>query len=1049
MFPFTARAPRRRPTFRFRPLIEVLEDRLVPTNLPTGFTEAAVLNAGVSLSSPTAMEFAPDGRLFVTQQGGTLQVVKNGTLHQALSLPVDSAGERGLLGIAFDPSFTTAGHNFVYLYWTVAASGSLAPHNVVSRFTVSASDPDALDPASRVDMLTLNDLSGATNHNGGAMHFGADGKLFVAVGENANPSNSQTLGNLLGKILRIDVSAYNSSDPVNSVIPTDNPFYTQASGVNRDIYALGFRNPFTFAVQPGTGRLFVNDVGQNTWEEIDDTVAGGNYGWPGSEGFRKTGDPATTVGTYHDPQLSYSHSGSPGGIAIAGGAFYNPTVNQFGAQYTGKYFYADLGGNYIRVFDPSQPGSLANPDSSTSFATGIGSNPVDIKVGADGSLYYLSRGKNNVFRITFTGSQAPAIDQQPANLTISVGQPATFTVSATGTAPLTYRWQRNGTDISGATAASYTLTTTTADNGATFRAIVTNAFGSATSQAATLTVTANHPPAPTILTPVVGTHFNMGNTISYSGSATDPEDGTLGGGAFTWSVSYFTGAVERPFVPATTGSSSGSFTLPTLTPYTKADVFYRIYLTVKDSAGASTTVFRDILPNTVTFTVGSNTGGVQLLLDGQPIAPGTAVAGVVGFQRTLSVASPQSVNGIDYSFLSWSDGGAQSHNISTPASATTYTASFTAAPANFPMRVNFQLAGAPTPTGYLADTGAAFGNRGTGLNYGWNIDNSATSRDRNAGNSPDQRYDTLLHLQKPTNPNAFWEIAVANGTYLVHVVAGDPSNIDSVYKLDVEGVRAIDATPTSAVRWFDNVVQVTVTDGRLTLSNASGSSNNKIDFIELKPVGATTGTIGSYAFNEGTGTTTADASPSGNHGTLTGGVAWTTGHAGAGLNFDGATGYVQLATDLNQNLGGTATVAFWIKTTQTGNDVTWQAPGVTGVESVGDGNDIFYGWIDASGRIGVQAGDVAGAKSNAAINDDQWHHVALTRDADSGTVEVYVDGMLNGSAISDKGVKTTAFRSIGRVENTAATPTHFKGALDDVQFFNRVLSASEIQALAH
>ena len=186
------------------------------------------------------MEFAPDGRLFVCQQGGQLRVIKNGVLLPTpfLSLAVDSSGERGLLGVAFDPDFST--NNFVYVYYTPAASSPR--HNQVSRFTANG---DVAAAGSEVVILTLDNLSTATNHNGGAIHFGSDRKLYVAVGENANGANSQTLTNRLGKMLRIN------SD---GSIPTDNPFYNTASGLNRSIWSLGLRNPFTFAFQPGTGR---------------------------------------------------------------------------------------------------------------------------------------------------------------------------------------------------------------------------------------------------------------------------------------------------------------------------------------------------------------------------------------------------------------------------------------------------------------------------------------------------------------------------------------------------------------------------------------------------------------------------------------------------------------------------------------------------------------------------------------------------------------------------------------------------------------------------
>src|SRR5437868_3424393 len=241
--------------------------RATAASLPSGFIETQV---GSNLSgSPTAMAFAPDGRLFVCQQGGQLRVIKNGSLLSTpfVSLTVDSSGERGLLGITFDPNFTT--NHYLYVYYTVATSPI---HNRVSRFTAAG---DTAAPGSEIIILNLDNLSSATNHNGGAIHFGPDGKLYIGVGENANGANAQSLNTLLGKLLRIN--------PDGS-IPSDNPFFNTATGQNRAIWAFGLRNPFSFAFQPGTGRLFINDVGQSTWEEIDDGVPGANYGWPATEG---------------------------------------------------------------------------------------------------------------------------------------------------------------------------------------------------------------------------------------------------------------------------------------------------------------------------------------------------------------------------------------------------------------------------------------------------------------------------------------------------------------------------------------------------------------------------------------------------------------------------------------------------------------------------------------------------------------------------------------------------------------------------------------------
>src|SRR5436853_7468086 len=161
---------------------------------PAGFSETLLLSG---FNNPTAMAFAPDGRLFVCQQQGSLVVVKNGAALPTafVSLTVNSLGERGLLGVAFDPNF--ASNQFVYLYYTVPTSPL---HNRVSRFTANG---DVAVPGSETVILELDALSSATNHNGGAIHFGPDGKLYVAVGENANSANSQSLTTRVGKMLRI------------------------------------------------------------------------------------------------------------------------------------------------------------------------------------------------------------------------------------------------------------------------------------------------------------------------------------------------------------------------------------------------------------------------------------------------------------------------------------------------------------------------------------------------------------------------------------------------------------------------------------------------------------------------------------------------------------------------------------------------------------------------------------------------------------------------------------------------------------------------------
>jgi glucose/arabinose dehydrogenase len=343
--------------------------------LPPNFARSQVIGG---LATPTAMEFAPDGRLFVAEQRGTLRVVKaGGKLATFLDISgrVDSKGERGLLGVAFDPSFSN--NHYVYLYYTQKATGTTPAHNRVIRVTARG---DKVVAGSKKLILRLDNLSSATNHNGGAIHFGGDGKLYVAVGDNAKSDNAQSLSNLKGKMLRINK---------DGTIPRYNPFYKRATGSNRAIWALGLRNPFSFAVQPHSGKVFINDVGEQRWKEIDRGAAGANYGWPRYEGPES--DPK-----YRNPVFAYRHgSTKTTGCAITGGAFYNPT-RQFPRGYVGDYFFADFCSGWIRRLD-------AATGDVTGFATGL-ANPVALEVSKGGGLYYLNRGAGSVGKIRYTGT---------------------------------------------------------------------------------------------------------------------------------------------------------------------------------------------------------------------------------------------------------------------------------------------------------------------------------------------------------------------------------------------------------------------------------------------------------------------------------------------------------------------------------------------------------------------------------------------------------------------------------------------------------------------
>jgi glucose/arabinose dehydrogenase len=338
--------------------------------LQQGFTNSHVVSG---LTNPTDMEFAPDGRLFITEDTGRVRIAKPDgtplTTFLDISSKVDSLGERGLLALTFDPGFST--NHYVYLHYTRKATSTTPPHNRVVRVTASG---DRAVSGSEQLIFRLGNQSAANEFPqfmGGALDF-KNGKLYVATGDNDTPDKAQQLTNLFGKMLRINK---------DGTIPTNNPFYSTASGNNRAIWARGLRNPFKFAIQPGTGTIFINDVGEHTWEEINRGAAGANYGWPVHEG--RANDPP-----YVDPLFAYGHgSTADTGCAITGGTFYNPPTVDFPAQYVGDYFFADFCNGWIRV---------RNSDGTVSgFATGL-ERPIDLEVSQAGELYYMSRSSTGI-----------------------------------------------------------------------------------------------------------------------------------------------------------------------------------------------------------------------------------------------------------------------------------------------------------------------------------------------------------------------------------------------------------------------------------------------------------------------------------------------------------------------------------------------------------------------------------------------------------------------------------------------------------------------------
>lgn len=634
-----------------------LEDRITPTTLPAGFNEQVVMTG---LNNPSCMTVAPDGRIFVALQNGEVRIIQDGNMLPTPFIDLDTpgSGEGGLVGFTLDPNFQDNG--YFYTYYLVPGANGSNEFNRVSRFTANGNSASINSEQVLLNLDPIVAPAGSYAHNGGAMHFGLDGKLYIATGDNLDPPSAQRLDLFRGKILRINT---------DGTIPADNPTSFQGvngstNGLYRAIYAIGLRNPFTFDVQPGTGRIFLNDVGQDAWEEINELKPGRNYGWPQTEGV--TSNPNVT-----GPVFTYPHGFSDDtGLAVTGGAFYNPNLFAFPGEYHSDYFFAEFVVNYIKNFDPAT-GQVKM------FAKDLTRGGViDLDVTSNGDLYYLARGEDGtdsgVYRIRY--SNQPAIAQQPGGARLTAGESVTLSVQANGAGPLRYQWTRNGFDIAGADGPTYTLTARSSDNLASYRVVVQNDFGVVVSNAAVLTVTSSHPPTATITSPSSDFRFIAGQTVTAEGFGFDPDSGVLPPDALTWKVEYITGdAPPRPFVEPVTGQGSVSFTIPTLTPYKLTDVFYRISLTARDDTGLETTTTREIHPVKSLITVAASSSEASVLLDGQPVGQIHSFDAVAGLERQIAVPPSIMVDGVVWPFVGWFDGeSSPSRVISTPAETTTY-----------------------------------------------------------------------------------------------------------------------------------------------------------------------------------------------------------------------------------------------------------------------------------------------------------------------------------------------------------------------------------------
>jgi glucose/arabinose dehydrogenase len=692
---------------------------------PANFTNTAPITG---LTEPTNIVFTPDGRMLILGRRGTIWVAQPGaTQVDAAPFLQLSAGqvaydnERGLLGITLDPNFSTNG--FYYIYYTEASTSK----NRVSRFS-------AVGNTTNLNTETLvwrmPDVSNIY-HQGGSMAFGPDGKLYVSVGDHLDSQKAQDLTSDKGKILRMN------SD---GTFPTDNPFY-DGTGPNRDeIWAYGFRNPFRFSFDSVTGKMYEGDVGEVSWEEVNIVTKGTNYGWPTCEG-------TCSVSGMTNPTYTYAHTA--GEASITGGFVYRGT--QFPVAYRGAYFFGDYTHHYIRYLTLDANGNSTGVNFFDPTTSGDGTeanqgDPVAMAMGPDGSLYYVdigpfqTTGTGRIHKLTYTAANQPPTVQSSANPTSGTTAPLAVNFSSAGTSDpenqtLTYSWDFGDGGTSTQANPSHTYNAK-----GVYNARLTVSDGTNSVPGDVIKITVGRPPVPSISSPLNNSTFVAGQQINFSGSAADPEDGSVPAASLNWNVVFHHENHIHPG-PSASGVASGSFNMPSSGHDFTGNTSYEITLTATDSNGisASTSVF--ILPQKVNLTFNTNPSGGSVIIDGIGQTTPYTFDSLIGFMHTIDTPSPTVIGTGRYVFSSWSDGGAQSHDIAVPNTTTSYTANYqvdTSLPAGLQAAYPFEEGNGPTSVDFTGHGNTATLNSAVwwpGAKYGNGLSFNGTTAYASAADS--------------------------------------------------------------------------------------------------------------------------------------------------------------------------------------------------------------------------------------------------------------------------------------------------------------------------